>query len=223
MEVVSRNVAGIGMTSGRARERLISRLVASGIKDQQVLDAIRHTPRHLFVDEALAHRVYEDVSLPIGFNQTISQPYMVARMTELLLADGPLQHVLEVGTGSGYQTSVLARLVSQVYSVERIKPLQHRARKLLLQLKQSNVAFKHSDGTMGWPSKAPYDGILVAAAPPEIPPGLLEQLNVGGRMIIPVGDSGHQSLHLVVRTESGFEDQVVEPVRFVPLVSGGVQ
>ena len=223
MEAVSRKVAGIGMTSGRARERLIKRLVESGIKDQQVLDAIRHTPRHLFVDEALARRVYEDVSLPIGFNQTISQPYMVAKMTELLLADGPLQNVLEVGTGSGYQTSVLARLVSKVYSVERIKPLQHRARKLLLQLKQSNITFKHSDGTMGWPSKAPYDGILVAAAPAEIPADLVEQLKVGGRMLIPVGDSGYQSLHLVVRTESGFDDQVVEPVRFVPLVSGGLQ
>jgi len=223
LEAVSRKVAGIGMTSGRARERLIKRLVESGIKDQQVLDAIRHTPRHLFVDEALAHRVYEDVSLPIGFNQTISQPYMVARMTELLLADGPLQNVLEVGTGSGYQASVLARLVAKVYSVERIKPLQHRARKLLLQLKQSNITFKHSDGTMGWSSKAPYDGILVAAAPAEIPADLVEQLKVGGRMLIPVGDSGQQSLHLVVRTESGFDDQVVEPVRFVPLVSGGLQ
>jgi len=220
LEAVSSKVAGIGMTSGRARERLIKRLVENGIKDQQVLDAIRHTPRHLFVDEALAHRVYEDVSLPIGFNQTISQPYMVARMTELLLAEGPLQSVLEVGTGSGYQTSVLARLVSKVHSVERIGSLQHRARKLLLQLKQTNITFKNSDGAMGWSSKAPYDGILVAAAPKEIPVDLIEQLKVGGRMLIPVGDSGQQSLHLVVRTESGFDDQVVEPVRFVPLVSG---
>jgi len=220
LEAVSRKVAGIGMTSGRARERLIKRLVENGIKDQQVLDAIRHTPRHLFVDEALAHRVYEDVSLPIGFNQTISQPYMVARMTELLLAEGPLESVLEVGTGSGYQTSVLARLVSKAYSVERIGALQHRARKLLLQLKQTNITFKNSDGAMGWSSKAPYDGILVAAAPKKIPVDLIEQLKVGGRMLIPVGDSGQQSLHLVVRTESGFDDQVVEPVRFVPLVSG---
>jgi protein-L-isoaspartate(D-aspartate) O-methyltransferase len=223
LEAVSRKVAGIGMTSGRARERLINRLVDSGIKDKHVLDAMRHTPRHLFVDEALAHRVYEDVSLPIGFNQTISQPYMVARMTELLLADGPLQNVLEVGTGSGYQTSVLARLVAKVFSVERIKPLQSRARKLLLQLKQSNIIFKHSDGAMGWSSNAPYDGILVAAAPAEIPADLVEQLKVGGRMVIPVGDASHQALHLVVRTESGFDDHVVEPVRFVPLVSGKLQ
>ncbi|MBL4607674.1 MAG: protein-L-isoaspartate(D-aspartate) O-methyltransferase [Pseudomonadales bacterium] len=211
------------MTSSRARERLIKRLVERGIEDKRVLDAVRHTPRHLFVDEALSHRVYEDVSLPIGFNQTISQPYMVARMTEILFAGGAMNNVLEVGTGSGYQTSVLARLVSKVYSVERIKPLQIRARKLLSQLKQSNITFKYSDGSMGWAANAPYDGILVAAAPEEIPAELVEQLKVGGRMVIPVGESHNQALHLVVRTESGFDDHTIEPVCFVPLISGGLQ
>ena len=223
MEVVNRKVAGIGMTSGRARERLVKRLVSEGIQNEQVIDAMRHTPRHLFVDEALAHRVYEDVSLPIGFNQTISQPYIVARMTEILLADGPLQSVLEVGTGSGYQSSVLARLVTKVYSLERIRPLQDRARKLLRELKQSNIAFKYSDGGMGWAANAPYDGILVTAAPASIPLDLVAQLKIGGRLVIPVGDSSKQVLHLVVRTESGFDDRAIEPVYFVPLVRGKLQ
>ena len=223
MEVASRKVAGIGMTSGRARERLVKRLESNGIKNSQVLDAMRHTPRHLFVDEALSHRVYEDVSLPIGFSQTISQPYIVARMTEILLADGPLGRVLEVGTGSGYQSSVLARLVTHVYSLERIRPLQDRAKSILKELKQSNITFRYSDGCIGWADNGPYDGILVAAAPKVIPSELLEQLKIGGRLVIPVGDASQQELHLVVRTENGFDDQVIESVLFVPLVPGNVQ
>lgn len=220
MGVTVEDLEGIGMTSSRVRERLVKRLKERGIQNNAVLDAIRHTPRHLFVDEALSHRVYEDVALPIGFNQTISQPYIVARMTEILLGGGPLHNVLEIGTGSGYQASVLARLVAKVYSVERIKPLQNRARQLLQQLRQYNVSFKHADGAMGWSANAPYDGIIVTAAPESIPEELLMQLKVGGRMVIPVGDKNEQVLHLIVRTEKGYEDHNVERVRFVPLISG---
>jgi len=220
MGVTVEDLEGIGMTSSRARERLVTRLKERGIQNNAVLDAIRHTPRHLFVDEALYHRVYEDVALPIGFNQTISQPYIVAKMTEILLGGGPLHNVLEIGTGSGYQASVLARLVDKLYTVERIRPLQARARQLLQQLKQYNVSFKHADGAMGWATYAPYDGIIVTAAPESIPEELLVQLKVGGRMVIPVGDKNEQTLHLIVRSEEGYEDRAIERVRFVPLVSG---
>lgn len=220
MGVSVTDLEGIGMTSNRARGRLVIRLKERGIQNNAVLDAIRHTPRHLFVDEALSHRAYEDVALPIGFNQTISQPYIVAKMTEILLSGGHLHNVLEIGTGSGYQASVLARLVDKLYTVERIRPLQARARQLLQQLKQYNVSFKHADGSMGWVTYAPYDGIIVTAAPESIPEELLVQLKVGGRMVIPVGDKNEQILHLVVRTEEGYEDRSIERVRFVPLVSG---
>ena len=220
MEVIVEKLEGRGMTSGRARDRLVKRLQQSGIQDLSVLDALRNTPRHLFVDEAMSHRVYEDVSLPIGFSQTLSQPYIVAKMTELLLANGALGKVLEVGTGSGYQTGILAQLVGQVYSVERIKPLQNRARGLLSQLKYSNVSLKHTDGAIGWLEHAPFDGILVTAAPAAVPPALVEQLKPGGRMVIPVGDQDEQSLHLVVKTEQGFDDHVLEDVQFVPLLAG---
>lgn len=214
---------GIGMTSRRTRERLINRLVDAGITDIRVLEVIRELPRHYFVDEALAHRAYEDTALPIGFNQTISQPYIVARMTEALLNGGELRRVLEVGTGSGYQTAVLACLVKQVFSVERILPLQEKARERLNQLRLHNVTFKHADGGMGWPERGPFDGIICAAAPAQIPQELLDQLAVGGRMLIPVGERV-QELRLVVRTsENQYQQQVVEGVRFVPLLSGSIR
>ena len=213
---------GIGMTSQRTRERLIQRLVDQGINDYQVLDIIRTTPRHLFLDEAMAHRAYEDVALPIGFQQTLSQPYIVARMTELLMEGGAPERVLEIGTGSGYQTAILAQLVGEVYSVERIKALQQKARQRMRQLKLRNVHMNHADGGMGWAEKGPFDGILAAAAPERIPRGLLEQLAPGGRLVIPVGGDV-QHLHVVDRTHEGFETSVVEEVRFVPLRPGTVR
>ena len=213
-------IAGIGMTSRRTRERLIQRLIEQGISDSRVLDVILMTPRHLFIDEALAHRAYEDASLPIGYNQTLSQPYIVARMTELLLEAGPLQRVLEIGSGSGYQTAVLAQLVGQVYGMERIRPLLDRARERIRLFGLNNVTLSHSDGTLGSPSRAPFDGILSAAAPREIPVDLIEQLQVGGRMVIPVGDDRNQKLCLVVRTTKGHDVTEIEPVRFVPLLGG---
>ena len=217
------DLQGIGMTSRRTRERLISRLREKGITDTRVLDTLLATPRHLFLDEALSHRAYEDTSLPIGFNQTISQPYMDARMTEALLAGGPLKSVLEVGTGSGYQTAVLAQLVDQLYSVERIRPLQEKARSRLQRLKLYNVMLRHSDGGMGWPEKGPFDGILVTAAPPEVPPELLEQLAPGGRLVIPVGGD-LQQLKLVIRQDDeNYTTEVLEGVKFVPLLSGLVR
>ncbi len=213
---------GIGMTSQRTRERLVQRLVDEGIKDLRVLDVIRTTPRHLFLDEAMAHRAYEDVALPIGYQQTLSQPYIVARMTELLLEKGVPQKVLEIGTGSGYQTAVLAQLVPEVYGVERIKPLLQKARQRLRQLKLRNVQVAHADGCLGWPERGPFDGILAAAAPKRIPEPLLEQLAPGGRLVIPVGEET-QHLHVVDRTPEGFETTVVEAVRFVPLRPGTVR
>jgi protein-L-isoaspartate(D-aspartate) O-methyltransferase len=212
--------AGIGMTSARTRERLVQRLKENGIRDQRVLDRIRETPRHLFVDEALETRAYEDTALPIGHGQTISQPWVVARMTEALLAGGTLQNVLEVGTGCGYQTAVLAPLVGKLHTVERINALLIRARQRFRELGLRNVRAKHSDGSWGWPEYGPYDGILVTAAPEEIPSGLLEQLADGGRMIIPVGVSGRQELTRVERTGNVFERSVIDTVSFVPLIGG---
>mgnify|MGYP002733438182 CR=1 FL=1 len=212
---------GIGMTSQRTRERLIQRLYEEGLSDARVLEVIRRTPRHLFVDEALAHRAYEDTALPIGHNQTISQPYIVGRMTELLLAAGPLDKELEIGTGSGYQTAVLAQLVERVFSVERIQALQDRAKERLLELELRNVVFRWGDGWEGWPALAPYNGILVTAAASQVPQALLEQLAPGGRLVIPVGGNGQdQQLLLITREEQGFNRQVLDPVRFVPLLSG---
>lgn len=212
---------GIGMTSLRTRERMIKRLQEQGITDARVLEAIKETPRHIFLDEALSHRAYEDSSLPIGHNQTLSQPYIVARMTEILLAAGPLNRVLEIGTGSGYQTVVLAQLVDKLYSVERIRPLQEKARQRIKLLGLKNVQLKHADGGFGWPEQGPFDGILSAAAPSSIPQDLLNQLAIGGRLVIPVGDD-EQSLHLVIRTEEGFDTKVIEPVKFVPMRTGTV-
>ena len=170
----------------------------------------------------MAHRAYEDTALPIGHQQTLSQPYIVARMTELLLAAGPLKEVLEIGTGSGYQTAVLAQLVENVYSVERIRPLQYKAKQRLRQLKLYNVQTKHADGIMGWEDKGPFDGIISTAAPEEIPQELLRQLAAGGRLVIPVGGDT-QHLQVVTRTHEGYETEIVEAVRFVPLCSGTVK
>lgn len=213
---------GIGMTSQRTRERLIQRLSDQGISDMAVLDVLRTTPRHLFLDEAMAHRAYEDVALPIGFQQTLSQPYIVARMTELLLAAGPRQRVLEIGTGSGYQTAILAQLVGEVYSVERIKPLQQKARQRLRQLKLRNVHMNHADGGMGWEERGPFDGIMSTAAPEQIPEELLRQLAMDGRLVIPVGGD-RQHLQVVTRTAEGYETEIVEAVNFVPLRPGTVK
>ncbi|WP_299195329.1 protein-L-isoaspartate(D-aspartate) O-methyltransferase [uncultured Amphritea sp.] len=215
---------GIGMTSQRTRGRLVERLKEQGITGQQVLDVMGNTPRHIFIDEALSHRAYEDTALPIGFNQTISQPYIVARMTEILLAGGPLERVLEVGTGSGYQTTILAQLVDKVFSVERIKPLQEKARQRFSLLKIHNVSLRHSDGGMGWADRGPFDGIMVTAAPEQVPPELLAQMSVGGRLVIPVGGTQNQQLKLVIRvTETEYETTVLEGVKFVPLLSGTIR
>ena len=211
---------GIGMTSQRTRERLIRRLAQKGIRNRRVLDSMRNTPRHLFVDEALASRAYEDTALPIGQGQTISQPYIVARMTEALLAAGPLEDVLEVGTGSGYQTAVLAPLVRRVYTTERIRVLLEQARRRLQALKIRNVITKHVDGTIGLPEYAPFDGILVGAAPEGIPLALVEQLRPGGRMVLPIGNRDEQALVRVVRTDGGYEHEMLERVSFVPLLGG---
>jgi len=222
--VTSLTVEGVGMTSQRTRERLVQRLQDRGVTNLHVLDVIRNTPRHLFLDEALSHRAYEDSALPIGHGQTLSQPYIVARMTEVLLgaAGGRLERVLEVGTGSGYQTSILAQLVDQVYSVERIKPLQDKARERLRQLGLHNVQLRHADGGFGWPEAgAKFDGILSTAAPRFVPPELIEQLAPNGVLVCPVGDQ-RQDLQLIIR--DGDSDklitQTLEEVKFVPLLSG---
>ena len=211
---------GIGMTSQRTRERLIQRLYEEGLSNAHVLETIRCTPRHLFVDEALAHRAYEDTALPIGNNQTISQPYMVARMSELLLAAGPLDKVLEIGTGSGYQTAILAQLVERVFSVERIQSLQDKAKERLAQLNLRNVVFRWGDGWEGWNALGPYNGIIVTAAAANVPQALLEQLAPGGRLVIPVGAGDVQELLLIVREDDGFSRHVFDAVRFVPLLNG---
>jgi protein-L-isoaspartate(D-aspartate) O-methyltransferase len=220
--MVDPRVSGIGMTSARTRERLIQRLRDTGIKNPTVLDRIRAVPRHLFVDEALSSRAYEDVSLPIGYNQTISQPWIVARMTEALLEGGPLANVLEVGTGCGYQTSVLAPLVGKLFTIERIAPLLDRARERFRELDLRNVRTKHGDGAQGWPTHAPFDGILVAAAPHAIPDALIAQLAIGGRLVVPVGPEGQQELIRVIRREDKLERQKLGAVAFVPLIQGAV-
>jgi protein-L-isoaspartate(D-aspartate) O-methyltransferase len=211
---------GIGMTSRRTRVRLVERLRAEGIRDEAVLESVQETPRHLFVDEALASRAYEDSALPIGFGQTISSPWMVARMTEALLEGGPLGKVLEIGTGSGYHTAVLARLVSEVFSIERIEALLTRARRRFRDLRLRNIQTRHADGKAGWPERGPYDGIIAAASPLAIPTALIEQLAPGGRLVLPVGGSGAQQLHRVTRTENGYEQETLQAVSFVPMLPG---
>ncbi|WP_176722498.1 protein-L-isoaspartate(D-aspartate) O-methyltransferase [Candidatus Thiosymbion oneisti] len=211
---------GIGMTSQRTRARLIQRLEEAGIHNLDVLAVMRRLPRHLFVDEALASRAYEESALPIGHGQTISQPYTVARMTEALLAPGSPDTVLEIGTGSGFQTAVLASLVRRVYSVERVADLLERARHAMRRLELRNVRLRHGDGALGWPEYAPFGAIMVTAAPAGIPRVLVDQLTMGGCMVLPIGHSERQVLVRVLRTETGYVHEILEPVTFVPLLGG---
>jgi protein-L-isoaspartate(D-aspartate) O-methyltransferase len=211
---------GIGMTSQRTRQRLIERLRKKGIRHQAVLQAMRDTPRHLFVDEALASRAYEEPALPIGHGQTISQPYTVARMTEALLEGGVPEMVLEIGTGSGYQCAILAQLVRRVYSVERISALLDQTRIRLRELGIRNIRLKHSDGGIGLPEYAPFDGIIVTAAPVGLPQSLLEQLAVGGRLVIPIQSDKGQIMARITRTRDGYQQEHLESVNFVPLMGG---
>lgn len=210
---------GIGMTSLRTRERMLARLREQGIKDEVTLDAMGEIPRHIFVDEALSIRAYEDVSLPIGFGQTISQPYIVARMTELLRNGSDLNKVLEIGTGCGYQTAILSRIAKEVLSLERIRPLVMKARANLRTLKCTNVKLDHADGSDGLSTFAPFDGIIVTAAASHVPQELLTQLIDGGRLVIPIGTS-EQSLYVIERTGKEFKQTKLEPVKFVPLLGG---
>ncbi len=218
------NLNGIGMTSQRTRERLLGRLVEQGIVNMQVLDVMRSTPRHIFLDEALSHRAYEDVALPIGHGQTISQPYVVARMTEIATNSGRLDSVLEIGTGCGYQTAVLSRIAKKVYTIERIKPLLERAKKNLKLLGIRNVEYRHEDGSLGWEEKAPFDAIITTAAPQNIPEELYQQLSPeGGSLVIPVGADNQQDLKHIVRSGQKIHTENLGSVRFVPLLTGQVQ
>ena len=217
---MSLDIKGIGMTSQRTRDRLAKTLVEMGIKSEAVLDVIRKTPRHFFIDEALASRAYENTALPIGFNQTISQPYIVAKMTEILIKDKELNNVLEIGTGCGYQTVVIAQFAQYVYTVERIDGLLMRARERFQELNCTNIRSKHSDGNIGWSAHGPYDGIIVAAAPIGVPKALIEQLALNGRLVIPIGESGEQKLLLITRTQDGYNEEFLDSVSFVPMLAG---
>jgi protein-L-isoaspartate(D-aspartate) O-methyltransferase len=220
----SQNLDGIGMTSARTRERLIDRLRAQGITNEAVLDRIRTVPRHLFIDEALSSHAYDDTALPIGFGQTISQPYIVALMTQALVdrlePRKQIPKVLEVGTGCGYQTAVLAPFARHIYSLERIRPLLQRAKSRFRELKINNVTARHADGWRGWQSQAPFQGIIVAAAPDTVPQALLDQLDDGGRLVIPIGGSGAQNLICITRDGDEFHERRLGLVSFVPLVVG---
>jgi protein-L-isoaspartate(D-aspartate) O-methyltransferase len=217
-----RSQAGIGMTSQRTRARMVERLREQGIADERVLEAMAAVPRHLFVEEALASRAYEDTALPIGFGQTISQPFVVARMIEILIRDRELGKVLEIGTGCGYQAAVLASLAAEVYSIERIKELHERARANLRDLRLKNLRLAHGDGAAGLDKAAPFDSIILAAAAPRMPQALLPQLARGGRMILPLREpgAGAQRLVLVERSRLGYSESALDPVRFVPLQAG---
>ena len=207
------------MTSQRARNRLVERLKATGIKNPKILNAIASTPRHIFVDEALASRAYEDTALPIGYSQTISQPYVVAKMTEALICDGNLTNTLEIGTGCGYQAAIISQFTDRIITIERIEGLHQQARKHFRKLNLSNIICKYGDGYAGWKAKAPFDSIIVTAAPPEVPESLLRQLAIGGRMVIPVGQKT-QELWLITRTQNSFEKEVLDRVNFVPFLTG---
>jgi len=211
---------GIGMTSQGTRNRLVERLREKGIDDERVLQAIANTPRHLFVDEALASRAYEDTALPIGQGQTISQPFVVAQMTQALFADGKLEKVLEIGTGSGYQAAILALLVKQVFTVERIDEILRTARRRFHAVGLHNIFTRHADGAAGWPSQAPFDGIIITAATAKIPDELCEQLAEGASLVAPVGPPHLQQLLQITRTADGFEEEQLGGVVFVPLLSG---
>jgi len=218
--VTAQQIQGIGMTSQRTRNRLLVRLRERGIGDERVLETMASVPRHLFVDEALASRSYEDTALPIGNGQTLSQPYVVARMTELLLETGA-NRVLEIGTGSGYQTAVLSHLVEEVFSVERIEPLLTQARLRFAALGYRNIHLSHADGGWGWPEEAPFDAIMVTAAAETVPEALLQQLGLQGRLVLPVGrQHGEQVLMLLTKDEQGIHRQILEAVKFVPLLEG---
>lgn len=216
---MSTRLSGIGMTSQRTRMRMIERLREQGIIDEAVLNVMYEVPRHIFVEEALASRAYEDIALPLGFGQTISQPYIVARMSELLSAGKPAGKVLEIGTGCGYQTAILAKLATEVYSVERLLPLLAKARKNLRELRINNVRFKHADGHVGIPEGAPFDAILVTAAATHVPDALKQQLAVGGRMVVPMG-AREQHLCVIERSARGFSQSKLDAVKFVPMLSG---
>jgi protein-L-isoaspartate(D-aspartate) O-methyltransferase len=216
---MSTRISGIGMTSQRTRMRMIERLREQGIVDEAVLNVMNEVPRHIFVEEALASRAYEDLALPLGFGQAISQPYVVARMTELLTAGKPLGKVLEIGTGCGYQTAILAKLATEVYSVERLLPLLAKARKNLRELRITNIRLKHADGHIGIPEGAPFDAILVTAAATHVPEALKKQLAVGGRMVVPMG-AGDQHLCVIERAARGFSEAKLDAVKFVPMLSG---
>jgi len=211
---------GIGMTSQRARDRLADQVRAMGVRSERVLELVRTTPRHLFVDEALASRAYENSALPIGHGQTISQPYVVARMTEAVLGDAPIDRALEIGGGCGYQSAILAHLAKRVYVVERIAALARQMRERLYGLRIHNVSVRHGDGMEGWPKYAPYDAVVCAAAPVEVPETLLEQLAQGGRLVLPVGSRGAQELRLIKRTATGYEERLLDYVSFVPMLDG---
>ena len=211
---------GIGMTSQRARNRLVEQLRSMGINNEVVLEIMRTTPRHLFVDEALASRAYENTALPIGYGQTISQPYIVAAMTQALYATGTRDKVLEIGAGCGYQSAILAHLAERVFAIERIAALANRLRTRLHELRISNVRVRHGDGYRGWPANGPFDGILVAAAPVGVPEGLFDQLAPGGRLIIPIGRAGFQDLRLYTKNNGGIDEEILERVSFVPLLEG---
>jgi protein-L-isoaspartate(D-aspartate) O-methyltransferase len=216
---MSSRLSGIGMTSQRTRSRMIERLRMQGIADEAVLNVMNEIPRHIFIEEALASRAYEDFALPLGYGQTISQPYVVARMTELLIADRPPGRVLEIGTGCGYQTAILAKLVAEVYSVERLLPLLALARKNLRELRVTNIRLKHADGHIGIPEAAPFDAILVTAAAAHVPEALKEQLAAGGKMVVPMG-TRQQHLCVIERTARGFSEARLDAVKFVPMLSG---
>jgi protein-L-isoaspartate(D-aspartate) O-methyltransferase len=217
---VSGTHSGIGMTSQRTRMRMVERLRGQGIRDEVVLSVLGDVPRHLFVDEALASRAYEDIALPLGFGQTISSPYTVARMSELVRAGATIHKVLEIGTGCGYQAAVLARLAKEVYSIERVAPLLAKARKHLRELRVPNIRLRHGDGQLGMPEVAPFDAILISAAATHVPRDLLGQLNVGGRMILPISEAGEQRLRVIERSAHGFVEKKMDVVKFVPLLPG---